>query len=184
MESIKKKIERRNKAWKAETKAQKCILVAKDILKQISTGKFKAKIGKWAEIKMPPKPEKFEGNFASTQEILLEGAKCECCALGSLTLSCITFNNKHEIFNPAWKGYESIYWDWDYNLQVNKIFSKKQLILMEMAFECGEGSFKTFWYDDDKQIKAAKMYKKLNPKQRLIAIMKNIIKNKGEFEVD
>jgi hypothetical protein len=67
--------------------------------------------------------------------------------------------------------------------QLRKIFSRKQLMMIENAFEQGKGGLTDELRRSDRNlyIKCASSYWGLDATERLEAIMNNIIQNNGEF---
>jgi hypothetical protein len=66
--------------------------------------------------------------------------------------------------------------------KLNKIFSKDQQKLMELAFEGGDGLFDYCGMDDDEITEVDNFYSEYSDeKERLRAILKNVIKNGGKF---
>jgi hypothetical protein len=166
-----------NKRFKNLSKQQKAIEVAKDILDLIKDNQIKVDQGTWLDLS--------NINNDKPQESLLRLSKendCRCCAMGSCLLSAIRLGNNIKYLEDSSYIEESSY-NTEYKLLL-KVFNQNQLSMIECAFEKGGGGFD---YDDrlsdvlvDKCIKFGQKYR--TPKLRLIAIMKNIIKNKGEFK--
>lgn len=192
-----KEINRRNRLFKNATPAQKRVLIAKDVLKQIKQKKISPQNGIFMDISRDTLLNfNYEDSF---QKALIEGSipPCECCAQGAMFISCTLFNNQTKIYDIL------KYNNGDYifggqiedneiiSNKLNQIFSKNQLILIEIAFEKGEGYFtcNESYSNIPKSISKSKYLKAKNffgdddvdSEERMIAIMKNIIKNKGEF---
>src|SRR5688572_10622790 len=92
-ENIQKEIARRNKAFKDKTKAQKRVLVAKDIIQLLKLGKIKSEYGYCNNAKIENKA--WENPTAGIRELLLqEQTPCDCCAKGAIMVSMTLFNNK------------------------------------------------------------------------------------------
>jgi len=179
--NLQKEINRRNKLWKSATKAERKILVAKDVLAQIKKGKFVAKSQMWAGI--PISEEESEKETLDTQKVLLNAKKCECCAIGSVMLSCIAFKNSHQSkrglqYLGSYAMIRKVYLeDIPEDLSTLKgVFSKKEIREMEMAFECGAGANIP---DDIRERKISQMYEDMSDKTRLIKIMENVIEHGG-----
>lgn len=180
-----------------KTIKQRRIEILKDVLKQLKVGKFKATRGSYLELPDEILTIQDENPNKSAQEVLLETKKtCGVCAKGSLFLSTIRKENKLEICDLRYNDSTSV---WEDNKEIfeksrgrlDKIFGSKNLNLIEAAFE------KWIWYDkkdDDyragrhgsslceKNEKLAKFVKKYpKVKDRLVAIIKNAIRNDGIF---
>jgi hypothetical protein len=133
----------------------------------------------------------------SVQETLLtKNPKCKVCGIGSLMLSAIRYNN-----NVNWKKCDwtdsSILDEMDYydngdlihsdndenayldaSKNLNKFFSERQLRLIESAFEV-----RAFHSDNQQYVEAEEFGQKfINDKKRLLAIMENVVENKGTFK--
>ncbi|NDD52339.1 hypothetical protein EBZ39_00405 [bacterium] len=188
---VKAEIEKRNKIFKAATAAEKRVLIAKDVLAQVAAGRFKPTEGSWANPRTASGREihiwdtdKYDPD-ASVREMFLgeQIAKCDCCALGAMFVSCTLYNNKTtlEDFDNETLDFVDNVQDASFSNGFAKFFSPAQLRLIEIAFEGGCGGFCTT-SDDDQDLQARDWYDRYpNPKKRLVALMKNIIKNDGKF---
>lgn len=173
---LQERIEKRNKAFNNASAEEKRVLIAKDVLKQVGKGRIVPTSGSWVYI-----PDTFVAEDASFQEEFLKESKsdiktCECCALGSMVVSCTLFKNDASIddvedgASPGGKVF---------NKNLKPFFSKYQLKLIEIAFETGYGYYTPM---TDTEFAAERFgHKFKEDDKRLIAIMKNIIKNKGTF---
>lgn len=178
-----KEIEKRNELFKTASKAEKRVLIAKDVIAQINSKRFIPKSGTWTSF-----TNLWTDNDNSLRETILSDSsiKCECCALGSIMASCTLFNNKYtnrDTIDRDWQdtGYEIEYGNRFKNGLTN-IFSKSQLRLIEIAFESADGYF--YNPKTSQERKASLMFKStMSAKNRLISIMENIVKNKGTFKL-
>lgn len=187
-------IEKRNKEFKAASPAEQRVLIAKDVIAQLKIGSFKPISGTFFKSRqMYMMGDNYfnyhveEDNF-SVQELVLSKKvnDCQCCALGSIALSCTLFKNKVKVSEIDYELDPSyvIEGEWqsgNSKLQLDEIFSSEQLKLIEVAFERGKGYYSSYSLIDGE---AARRFGRAysNHADRLIAIMKNIIKNKGEFK--
>jgi hypothetical protein len=192
-----------NKAFNRASKAQKRVMIAQDILARIKTRQYVATTGTWVS---PNFHAQGAEDDASVQKLLNEkGVQCECCGVGSVLLSCVAFKNQVTARDVQEYGL-------DYGMMSDKdvddkagvwdIFSKKQLALIEIAFEQGDGMYAPsngnilgadpdeYVVEEDafiemKDYLAAKKFTARldDPKKRLVKIMKNIVKNNGTFKV-
>jgi hypothetical protein len=202
--SAKQEIARRNRKFKAASVAEKRVMIAQDVIAQVKAGRFKAASGSWVtpirRNGLILQTEKFRDND-SVQKLFLEGdiPKCECCALGAMFMSCTLYNNKTTAKELDEVGFEfeDLVEYGGFTNGLSKFFSKDQLKLIESAFEGNTGAFsleqadweEAGWMDrlpDDKKPlpgdKSAGWMNRLpDDKKRLVAIMENIIKNKGKF---
>lgn len=190
-QKLKREIARRNRAFEKATPAERRVLVAQDVIAQIKAKRFAAEQGTWTDL--CPRPEiKHDASF---QETFLENqaVKCQCCAVGSLFLGCTLFTNKIENVevDDNWELGDKLFERQKFANGFEKLFSIKQLGLIEMAFEGTTGFFQDDdWLDiaapkvSEKERIAAVMFHEryADSEKRLIAIMQNIIANKGTFK--
>lgn len=185
---------KRNVAFKSTNAAGKRVLIAKDVLKQIKDGRFVPAPGDWADLKFAPAENPWELNGESLRETFLSGKveSCKCCALGGLFTSCTLFKNEVTVKETSTIniGLE-IRAGNKFKNGLDKIFPRKQLILIEHAFEKADGFFcEDRLVDMDprslpskeslaKALKFGARYS--DDGKRLIAIMRNIVKNSGTF---
>lgn len=188
-----KAIKTHNKHFQKATRAGKRVMVAKDALERVLNKQLSVECGLWCDVidNRNRKEEEIEKKDETVefQEIILSnqlGKKitCQVCAVGALFVSAVSFKNRCKI---EWDcGY---YFSTDeafHSEQLTSLFSEKQRLLIENAFECG-GGFTTANEskllsdkDDNKTALFGESYK--NDGKRLIAILKNIIQNRGTFK--
>jgi hypothetical protein len=175
-------IKKRNDTFRKLSLDDKRVAIAKDVLENIKTKKFEPQTGAWLGYRTHMGVA--EDDDRGIRESVLSGQVfCTGCALGGLMLSCTLYNNKyklHDIYNSTDFTLGNVIIDEKpLKNNFNKIFLKEQLILIEMAFERGLGSFRSMTESREK----AKLFgqKFENSKDRLRNIMLNIIKNKGTF---
>lgn len=187
-------IKRWNTSFNKLSEEDKRVAIAKDVIKQIKAGKYYASTGTYVNLDVKLSDD------TSLQKHFDE-ITCDVCALGGLFMSNVKFNNQCT-YNELGCGKF---------LDLLKYFSKEQLFLIEIAFEGWEISdmldFETEvnGYIDIMQgiyagrytleeitdtsdstkskMKAAMLFGENyhDESDRLIAIMQNIVKNKGEF---
>ena len=173
--------ERKN-LFNTMTKKHRVIEVAKDVLYLIKAKKVNVLSGSWL--------------------CIFHSATCEACAIGACFLSIVNKINKLDIGNSEKEfSLREIY------CHLIKVFSKQQIILIENSFECGSGGLRINGYNGklkfnqlvigrgvynelkdtkisydllNKAISFGRNYQK--SEDRLVAIMKNIIKNNGVFK--
>ena len=192
-QKLQREIARRNRVFKAASAAKKRVLIAKDVIEQINAGRYFPSPGTWVE------PTYSDGRWlnivntfgedASVRELFLSEkiSMCDCCALGGMFMSCTLYNNQ----TTAEQFEEEV--GFGGNLPdlvpkrgkisngLNKFFDPKQLKLIEAAFEGNIGAF---------QFRASALCEKLYAwsdrypaaEERMIAIMENIVTNKGVFK--
>lgn len=178
MAITKKQIAKWNEEFKSLSKPEQRVLIAKDVIKQLKLRKYIARESIYVEYIPAGGNLDVRSNFDKVDD-------CHCCALGSCLLSLTKYNNKFtfndldNLGKPVWK-------------ELAKFFTVNQLTLIEYAFE---GWYKTKedgvgkchfnpTVEDSELDKCHSFYSiyENDEKQRLIAIMKNIIKNKGTFK--
>lgn len=134
---------------------------------------------------------------ADVRKLYLENKiqQCSCCALGGLFMSCTLYNNNTTVENLSFAGEDlgdllvgSSHAEILPN-GLDKFFSLAQLRLIEQTFEGDNGAVisgvdcETGEVFDKFPPRAAAFYDKYKkPKDRLIAIMQNIIDNNGTFK--
>lgn len=173
------------------------MLIAKDVIAQLKAARFKPEQGTWTTIdfKRGNTPydydtkDGFRRTFLTTPEM-----SCSCCAVGSLFLGCTLYANKvaNGDIDDNWSLGKDILSRKRFTNGFNKLFSPKQLALIELAFE-GRTEFDLD--DEDLDYTAPELsieeemaavggyYNEFkSPKTRLIAIMENIVENNGTFE--
>jgi hypothetical protein len=205
-------VKRRNSLFKKASLAEKRVLIAKDVLEQLRKGKFKPERSVFVDSYLFDEDNLDKNKDKSLQHALLEkNANCECCAQGALFLSCTLYNNKVQLSDFSYDDDgkyissnigRAIYHNFKITNGLNRIFTRRQLVLIEIAFERGAGFFN---WDKSSQLKipvtlvekAIEFCNKYyirenhrvsdgfqadkNQKDAMVAIMKNIIKNNGTF---
>jgi hypothetical protein len=137
------------------------------------------------------------GSDADVRQLYLDNTlqQCSCCALGGMFMSCTLYNNNTTVENLSYAGEDigDVILNED-NTEplpngLNKFFSVAQLKLIEQTFEGDQGAINSGMDDGTGEIidkfspQAEAFYTKYKkPKDRLIAIMQNIIANNGTFK--
>ncbi len=162
-------IKAKNNKFSGLTEAQKRVAIAKDVLAQIRSRKFKIQQGAWAvwDYARNLNQDTLTGNTGE------KPLRCTACALGAAMLSSIRLFNDCEIGGACG--------EYEVDNQLGKWFSDRQRALIEYTFEKGKG-MKNPW-DDEDELRARLFYKKYpSAIKRAVAIFKNIVKNKGDFK--
>lgn len=171
------------KQFNALPKAEKIILIAKDVIKQLNTKKLIANAGSYVNIYNQglKKDDDIQKNYSKVKE-------CRVCALGACMMSATKFGNILKVKDVG-IGTEEL--DNDNTRKLfNSIFSPKQLLLIETAFESHNlgTRYATDILDDTLELTDSEIDKcnafydsYCYDKDRLIAIMENIIRNEGIF---
>lgn len=193
IDKINNAIKKTNAEFKKATKAQKRVLVAKDVLAQIKAKRYIAEAGMWVRPNWSHKIDSCSIDITdSVQKLFADRSieSCNVCALGGMFMSCTNLNNNTTVEQledeVADRLGEKIEHGENLSNGLNKIFTSKQLQLIEMYFENGEGWFGEYGYTgcsngtDQHHIEA--FYEKYpDDDDRLKEIMKNIIANDGTF---
>jgi hypothetical protein len=198
-------IRRRNKVFTAASPAQKRVLIAKDVIKQIKAKRFIAAEGSWLHL-----VDKYGNNIAGPlvgeadrstqiQAMFLSGdaPTCECCALGGIMMACTLYNNNQTVGDLAadLNIGRNVRCGTAFSNGLHRFFSRQQLALIECAFESGRGEFyvnfdsttysrsSLLQHVSRNTLNRALDYETAYPKtdKRMIAIMQNIVKNNGTF---
>ncbi len=198
LKKLERQIKAREKRFNAADKAGKRVLIAKDVLADIKAQKLIAKRGSWIDTK-----EDWYGQLRSDTEStfsryveeheknielrdkLAQMPSCTVCALGACFVSAVKRVDKlklgalvgetdedgrlYNVLGTAEGGWGAI------SKYLGKFFTKKQLELIETAFERGGGHTHAGWKAEDF------WWQYDNDQDRMVAIMKNIIKNNGTF---
>jgi hypothetical protein len=137
-----------------------------------------------------------KGYAADVRQLYLDNTlqQCSCCALGGMFMSCTLYNNNTTVEDLSYAGADIgdvILDEGDKSIPngLNKFFSLVQLRLIEQTFEGDQGAINSGMDDGTGEIidkfspRAEAFYTKYKkPKDRLIAIMQNIINNNGTFK--
>lgn len=167
-----------NDKFKSLSRAEQRVLIAKDVLVQIRAKKYRPNAGSYVNF-----GKYFPGDESIQKHI--DEVTCNCCALGACLLSTTKYKNKLDFSDTYRLDATNDSWG-----LLKDIFSPRQLTMIEYAFEVssvgtrvGENYYGTH-IDSELEDKCI-AFGKVNydsDKKRLIAIMKNIIKNKGTFK--
>ena len=203
---IESEIERRKQLFAQAEPAEKRVLVAKDVIEQIKAEKFEAVKGNWVCLR----PKNFdqyvtdadkaayspsilkrvagqryanEAGDDSLQKTLLgnDVESCACCALGGMFLSTVLYNNNAPRRSAGTDLGDKIQLHQAIPGGLTELFSREQLIMIEIAFECGQGYFQS--YQEPAVYIACAQFglRHGTNRSRLVAIMQNIIDNGGYF---
>lgn len=210
VKKLNKEIAKREAVFKKASAAKKRVLIAQDVIAQIKAGRLKPATGSFVTVTkvagLFDSEHSFTGDLSTdliyeydekteARDLLLNNTikQCSCCALGGLFLGCTLYNNNTNLTQFAHASadisdYLTHFGGDTISNGLTKIFSESQLRLIEQTFEGDEGIVQSDLCDDDGiafpkySDASAQFYKTYpNPKSRLIAIMKNIIKNNGTF---
>lgn len=175
----KKQIEQWNSNFQAMPKEEKRVAIAKDVIAQIKAERYTPKKGSYVKFKNKCKlklGESIQQNF--------DKVNCNVCAIGSMFMSDIKFNNKFTLDNFIYSGEEQA-------KKLSKYFSNRDLNLIEYVFESwhpnlaryGSGWVKYTEVEAQRIKKAQQLFKAKTSKKRLLNIMTHLVKNNGSFKL-
>ncbi len=166
-------IEKRNKDFKKLSKAEKRVAIAKDVIAALKAKKYIAETGDYLDINYSS--DNYDSNI--NQELLCSNdITCKVCAVGALFTSKVIISNN---FDSDYVPSDDVMRD-----ELSAYFSKNQLYLIEAAFE----GWETDEYSKSEIILTLKnndhmrFHRDYDTNDRMIAIMNNIVKNKGTFK--
>jgi len=185
------------------------VAIAKDVISQLNSKKLIPERLTWVEDSKMGSIEDFIESKVNKidqdklddfgidlREYVCNIKKCEVCALGAIFISAVSLYNDMTIYpgyyrstrnkNPYnWKPDSAKCYNWKIFEDLNtspliKYFTKSQMELIESAYEGYEGTHEVST-SKEKVICKAFYFKYPSNKNRMIAIMENIIDNNGTF---
>lgn len=165
------------------TAAQKRVAIAKDARKQLLATRYKPRRGIYVGDDLPD--FEYQNYIAKINDRRLfskaaDGGKtfkpCKVCQIGQALVSGIRLFNRLEISHQSDQS--------DFYAGVSRWFSRKQYIMMEIAFERRDVSAGRNELPAEDYQRALNFAKRLHIKRPLalsLAIWKNVIRNKGTF---
>lgn len=164
-------VARSNKKFISATKTEQRVMIARDVIARLEARNIVANRG--AIILLPDKILSKHNNEDSFKEVLndKDNPPCQVCAKGALFCSAVGRTNKSSVWEVNMDMYEPIF----------EFFSKKQIDLIETAFE-GMSYMALISERDEKIARDFCINHSGDIKERMIAIMKNIINNNGTFK--
>jgi hypothetical protein len=166
---------------------QRLLAIAKDVLKNMKY--YRIERGAFCELS-PPLPKEAEGK--QLQKFIPELKKrkqCRVCADGALFLSAVTLYNAFKVdfglTEPLYLTEPPYSAGVDNETLLDFLRTKigaKQVEYIETAFEQGDGYHDTDYNDPTSKAAGDFGRRYSSSTNRLRAILKNIIKNKGEFK--
>ena len=175
-----------NQAFKKASKAQKRVMIAQDVIAQIKAKRYVPESGTFVIANWSEKID-YKDHSDNIQEAFQKKQieTCQVCALGGLFMSCTNLNNNtnFEQLEQAEDLGEMIDNEGRISNGMDKFFSVNQLKLIETYFENAQGYFR----DYEVSINIPESHRNafhnqyLDDDERMIAIMENIVNNKGTF---
>lgn len=188
----KRTIQRWNKKFREATPSEKRVMIANDVIAFIQAKTIKP------ENMVYSKPNK---GLKQSEDIQcnLDTLKCTCCALGGLVVGMIKYTNEAKVSDLSGETYDDDGNEISVYSRLKKYFSSSQLVLIENVFEnwiavhdwghwSFNGKFEPKRADEDKigtlinEVHENQTLFPKNPADRMIAIMENIVRNKGTFK--
>ena len=184
---LSKAFKARNARFNAASPAEQRVIVAKDVIAQIKKGSIEPMRGNWVRMFLP--------KMAPESQICdIVGGKndvvCSACALGSMMISMVRYRDNFSVrdYELGNFNYDSIHYGRPDKTGITELFTPQQQRMIECAFEAGDGFYNYSRRAKCSDTERKEMHKAIDfgyqytdTKARLIAIMKNIVKNKGEF---
>lgn len=196
LEAQRKFIEEANARFKKLSAADKRIEIARDVIAQIKSAKYKAAMGVYVATASPIYDDDLMHGYSNKGdeterekqlcEVFQDMPKCTVCARGAMFVSACRMFNHFSVGEFADAGGTSDGADPDsFSDYEETFFTKKQVGMIESAFEkdtdFGYGREACSRKDSLAAVLFGKQYGKAE--ERLTAIMQNIIKNEGDFVV-
>lgn len=173
-----KLIRDRERRFKRMSKARKRVAIARDVIEQIRIRKIVPEEKTWVNV-CEWKNGRPEGE--DLRQALIKAKECSACALGAIFV-CSVFRDPGErvsgISNTYYYEHEVGGAD-DIHNKLRKYFTNKQLRMIELAFEEGNGWAFTEDSRDEDAVRFGMQFS--SPAHRMEAIMNNIIDNNGTF---
>ena len=173
-----------NKEFEQLPKNKQRVVIAQDVLAQIAANFIKPERQVFLALKRPLHVN-LTGSvkkLAKTKQIV----GCESCANGALLMALILKNNRFTMQDYlSYQGFVCKLDEKDTKglKLLLEIFSREQLALLESAFESGVNCLDITFTGatKGKLTKFLKKHGKKGPESLMIEIMKNVIKNDGNF---
>ena len=181
-----------NTQFRKLKKTEKAVEVAKDVIIQINRRKFIPTHR--AYIYPTFNGDEYINTTAKTGSIQKEMSnliKCECCAIGGMFMSAINLGNSMNFEDSNIYGADACDLSDEKPKKIfESIFNKKDLLLIEACFEGSHSNLSrvateaySIHFNSIDEANLCDLFKKSynNPADIMIAICKNIIRNKGRF---
>ncbi len=152
-------------------KAAYRVKLAKDVIAQVEAEKYQSEFAGYCDVE---NWLDYEHNRSMKEVLTRDKPVCTVCAIGALVTSFIRFNNKCSVGDYYNLAKSSIH------EKLSKYFSRDQLWLME---DCFEQQLSDPYGQSEVLFNFYKDYP-LRNNARLVAIMENIIANKGTFVLE
>lgn len=160
------KIKKANTVYKRSTPAQRRVLIAKDALNQIAANKMIARCGVWTDVRVGGSDVIDEAQEPLQPILHRPDTKCHCCGVGAIFLGYVRLNNNAKV-DDGW-----------YYEDMRRVtgWPADNLRHIEIAFEKGCGRHEEMRNANDRKAREFGLRYE-EPEDRLIAILKNIVRN-------
>lgn len=189
-EQTRARIERKNRAFRRLGVRQRRVAIAKDVISMLVARKIKATHGLYVGMDDRAKQKVREAVGRDLGELIPTMPVCHACALGSMFLAAVTRADDMTVVAPVVVAPDnepplidrsrecrildraglSFFQHGSYDY-LQRFFSKDQLHEIESAFEHAR-SYGGSWLSK---------LDRLGPRQRILKIMRNVVRNKGTF---
>lgn len=185
----KKTIKKSNAKFAKATPAQKRVLIAKDVIAAIKAKTINPAEGVWCARSDGKSLYNETQGGEQLSKLIGKNVQCDVCALGALFVCTVRRFNNLEAGIVSNYQVSDIY---EIDSYLYDFFSREQIRLIEIAFEGGRGAMIADSPLDNKvaaifssrgltTAREVEEYTELDADEKLLIIMKNIIKNNGKF---
>lgn len=194
LKSLKTILKKKQKAFSKMSLTEKRIAIAKDVIERIRIGQFFPEQGIFCEmggLSLPSNLNRVGLGFDKENkpifitevcDIVNANKTCSVCAKGGLFMSLIGYVDNFKIDDLHYGARSSVDLKNKEMKTLSRIFSPKQLSMIETAFEGTTYSWNLILSDDERR-KCGDLYDLYDEDDsRLIGICENIINNKGVFK--
>jgi len=183
-------LEERNEWFNSLTRAEKRVEVAKELVWLLQKNLFRATHDYFVAETELQEPDYMFENGEDLQPLFEvpvmeeEGIRCEGCGIAGMFLAAVRLGNKVKAKHGGFGAYFS---DDDIHNAIKHVFTSSQLDKIEYAYEQVSMIDCHFNIDEDESYRieiwreSRGLARREKDTEALIAICKNIVKNKGEF---
>lgn len=187
MQNLKTILRKKQKQFSKMSIVEKRIAIAKDVIARIKLNQFIPEQGVFCVVD-GSSLRGFEGTtdkgepISEVCDIVNSKQPCQVCAKGGLFMSYIGYVDNFKIEDLHYGTKASVSLKSTEMKSLSKIFSQKQLSLIETTFEGSSYSWNLELSDTEKEKCNNFEGEFYDDSNRLIGIMRNIIRNKGTFK--
>lgn len=170
------KINKTNAAYEKKTPAQKRVQIAKDVLLALNSRAIKAThMSYFYDNSGTTQKVRWSSPNKSLKDLLPELPACNVCAKGAIFVCAVarqnnvTVDESQSVFSGSRIDGDWVNGDKTLSVALGDVFEADQLKIIEDAFEDMTGAYSHFYN------------KYGTPRQRMEALMRNIIRNRGRL---